>query len=73
MNQVVCHSIPCHKTLKDGDLRNIDLVMARDLCGHNIGAAMQAEPEVRHFGKRGSGHPMLPRLPVTTKPMLKAG
>lgn len=137
VNHVVCHGIPGEKTLKDGDLLNIDVVVARDgmhadssamyfagkptiaakrlaavtqeclylgilevkpgaplgnvgaaiqahagkygfsvvrdFCGHGIGAAMHEEPEVRHFGKRGSGQMMLPGMTFTIEPMLNAG
>jgi methionyl aminopeptidase len=137
VNHVVCHGIPGKKTLKDGDLLNIDVVVAldgmhadssamyfagkptiaakrlaavtqeslylgilevkpgaplgnvgaaiqahagkhgfsvvRDFCGHGIGAAMHEKPEVRHFGKRGSGQMMLPGMTFTIEPMLNAG
>ena len=137
VNHVVCHGIPGEKTLKDGDMLNIDVVAARDgwhadssamyfagqpsiaakrlatitqeslylgilevkpgaplgnigatiqahahkhgysvvrdFCGHGIGAAMHEEPEVRHFGKRGSGDLMLPGMTFTIEPMLNAG
>jgi methionyl aminopeptidase len=137
VNHVVCHGIPGEKTLKDGDLLNIDVVVARegmhadssamffagkptiaakrlaaitqdclylgilevkpgatlgnigaaiqthagkygysvvrDFCGHGIGAAMHETPEVRHFGKRGSGQMLLPGMTFTIEPMLNAG
>ena len=47
--------------------------VVRDFCGHGIGAAMHEEPEVRHFGKRGSGQMMLPGMTFTIEPMLNAG
>lgn len=47
--------------------------VVRDFCGHGIGAAMHEEPEVRHFGKRGTGQMMLPGMTFTIEPMLNAG
>ena len=34
---------------------------------------MHEEPEVRHFGKRGTGQMMLPGMTFTIEPMLNAG
>ena len=47
--------------------------VVRDFCGHGIGRAMHEEPEVRHYGKRGSGHLLLPGMAFTIEPMLNAG
>ena len=47
--------------------------VVRDFCGHGIGLAMHEEPEVRHFGKRGSGHMLVPGMTFTIEPMLNAG
>ena len=47
--------------------------VVRDFCGHGIGLAMHEEPEVRHYGKRGSGHLLVPGMTFTIEPMLNAG
>lgn len=47
--------------------------VVRDFCGHGIGATMHEEPEIRHFGKRGSGQMMLPGMTFTIEPMFNAG
>jgi methionyl aminopeptidase len=47
--------------------------VVRDFCGHGIGAAMHEEPEVRHFGQRGTGVRLMPGMTFTIEPMLNAG
>ena len=47
--------------------------VVRDFCGHGIGRAMHEAPEVRHFGKRGTGHMLVPGMTFTIEPMLNAG
>jgi methionyl aminopeptidase len=47
--------------------------VVRDFCGHGIGLAMHEEPTVRHVGKRGSDHLLLPGMTFTIEPMLNAG
>jgi methionyl aminopeptidase len=47
--------------------------VVRDFCGHGIGAAMHEAPEVRHFGRRGTGHLLVPGMTFTIEPMLNAG
>ncbi len=47
--------------------------VVRDFCGHGIGTAMHEAPEVRHFGRRGTGHLLVPGMTFTIEPMLNAG
>ena len=47
--------------------------VVRDFCGHGIGAQMHEEPEVRHFGRRGTGRMLVPGMAFTIEPMLNAG
>ena len=47
--------------------------VVRDFCGHGIGTAMHEAPEVRHVGRRGEGHMLLPGMTFTIEPMLNAG
>jgi methionyl aminopeptidase len=136
-NHVVCHGIPSEKTLKEGDIVNIDVTaivdgwhgdtsrmyevgsvnpkakrlvdvtyeamrlglaqikpgnhfgdigqaiqhfaeanrcsVVRDFCGHGLGQVFHDNPNVLHFGKRGTG----PRLEVgmffTVEPMINLG
>ncbi|CAN5297367.1 type I methionyl aminopeptidase [soil metagenome] len=47
--------------------------VVRDFCGHGVGAKMHEEPEVRHYGQRGSGRMLVPGMTFTIEPMLNAG
>ncbi len=46
VNHVVCHGIPGQKTLKDGDLLNIDVVVGRD--------GMHADSSAMYFAGKPS-------------------
>ncbi|KNZ33781.1 MAG: methionine aminopeptidase [Methylibium sp. NZG] len=47
--------------------------VVRDFCGHGIGTAMHEEPQVAHFGQRGTGRMLVPGMTFTIEPMLNAG
>lgn len=47
--------------------------MVRDLCGHGVGLAMHEEPEVLHYGHRGTGMLLVPGMTFTIEPMINMG
>ena len=47
--------------------------VVRDLCGHGVGLAFHEEPEVAHFGQKGTGMLLVPGLVFTLEPMLNTG
>ncbi len=47
--------------------------VVRDFCGHGVGAKMHEEPEVRHYGQRGTGRMLVPGMTFTIEPMINAG
>lgn len=47
--------------------------VVRDLCGHGIGLKFHEEPEVMHFGKRGTGMMIVPGMTFTIEPMINQG
>ncbi len=47
--------------------------VVRDYCGHGIGREMHEEPQVRHFGKPGTGLPLREGMVFTIEPMLNRG
>jgi methionyl aminopeptidase len=137
INHVVCHGIPSEKTLKDGDIVNIDVTpildgwygdssrmytvgkvsvqarrliavtyeclmraidivrpgtrlgdigaviqeyaeaqrfsVVRDFCGHGLGRVFHAEPNVMHYGRRGTGAVLDEGMFFTIEPMINAG
>lgn len=137
INHVVCHGIPSEKTLKDGDIVNIDVTpildgwygdssrmytvgkisvqarrligvtyeclmraidivrpgirlgdigaviqeyaeaqrfsVVRDFCGHGVGRVFHAEPNVMHYGRRGTGAVLDEGMFFTIEPMINAG
>ncbi len=137
INHVVCHGIPSEKTLKDGDVLNIDVTpildgwygdssrmftigkpsvvarrlievtyeclmraidivkpgtrlgdigaviqnyaeshrfsVVRDFCGHGLGRTFHAEPNVMHYGRRGTGMVLEEGMFFTIEPMINAG
>lgn len=137
INHVVCHGIPSEKTLKDGDIVNIDVTpildgwygdssrmytvgkvnvqarrlidvtyeclmraidivrpgtrlgdigaviqeyaeaqrfsVVRDFCGHGLGRVFHAEPNVMHYGRRGTGTVLDEGMFFTIEPMINAG
>lgn len=45
----------------------------RELCGHGVGRELWEEPNVRHFGKAGTGMRIVPGMVFTIEPMINAG
>lgn len=44
--------------------------VVRDLCGHGVGLAFHEEPEVLHFGRKGTGMLLVPGMVFTIEPMI---
>lgn len=47
--------------------------IVREYCGHGIGRVFHDEPQVLHYGKRGTGVELKPGMTFTIEPMLNAG
>ena len=47
--------------------------VVRDLCGHGVGLAFHEEPEVPHFGQKGTGMLLVPGMVFTIEPMINMG
>lgn len=47
--------------------------VVRDLCGHGVGLEFHEEPEVEHFGKKGTGMLLVPGMVFTIEPMVNMG
>ena len=47
--------------------------VVREYCGHGIGRGFHEEPQVLHYGRRGTGAEMLPGMTFTIEPMVNAG
>lgn len=47
--------------------------VVRDLCGHGVGLEFHEEPEVLHFGRKGSGMLLVPGMVFTIEPMINMG
>lgn len=47
--------------------------VVRDLCGHGCGVAFHEEPDVEHFGRRGTGMLIVPGMTFTIEPMINMG
>jgi methionyl aminopeptidase len=47
--------------------------VVRDLCGHGVGLDFHEEPEVLHYGKRGTGMLLVPGMVFTIEPMINMG
>ena len=47
--------------------------VVRDLCGHGVGLEFHEEPEVCHFGRKGTGMVLVPGMVFTIEPMLNLG
>ena len=137
LNDVICHGIPDHTVIKEGDIINVDITSilegyygdtiktfligecsdeAKHIChvaeeclrigieavqpygklgdigaaiqkyahsegcavvekfvGHGIGRRFHEEPQVPHFGKRGTGVTLLPGMFFTIEPMINLG
>ena len=47
--------------------------VVRDLCGHGVGMQFHEEPDVEHFGRRGTGMMIVPGMTFTIEPMINMG
>lgn len=47
--------------------------VVRDLCGHGVGLQFHEEPDVEHYGRRGTGMLIVPGMTFTIEPMINAG
>ena len=47
--------------------------IVRDLCGHGVGNAFHEEPDVAHYGKKGTGMLLVPGMVFTIEPMVNMG
>lgn len=47
--------------------------VVRDLCGHGVGLKFHEEPNVEHYGKKGSGMLLVPGMVFTIEPMINMG
>lgn len=47
--------------------------VVRDLCGHGCGIKFHEEPDVEHFGRRGTGMLIVPGMTFTIEPMINMG
>ena len=136
-NHIVCHGIPKDKTLKKGDILNVDVTaikngwhgdtsrmfcvgdvsvkatklinttyksmmkaieilspnivlgdigssiqtyvegegfsVVRDFCGHGIGKKFHKEPNILHYGEKGTGAKLEPGMIFTVEPMINEG
>ncbi len=137
VNHVVCHGIPSDKTLKEGDIINVDVTsfidgfhgdtsrtycvgkvsvkaknlvettkkaldrsikilkpgvhlgdigneiqsyveekgysVVRDFCGHGVGREFHEEPNILHYGKKGTGPKLEEGMVFTIEPMINEG
>ena len=47
--------------------------VVREFCGHGIGRKFHEDPQVLHYGKRGTGLKLEPGMTFTIEPMINAG
>lgn len=47
--------------------------VVRDLCGHGVGVKFHEDPDVEHFGRRGTGKLIIPGMTFTIEPMINMG
>lgn len=47
--------------------------VVRDLCGHGVGLEFHEEPDIEHFGKKGTGMLLVPGMVFTIEPMINMG
>lgn len=47
--------------------------VVRDLCGHGVGLQFHEEPDVLHYGKKGTGMLLVPGMVFTIEPMINMG
>ena len=47
--------------------------IVREYCGHGIGTVFHDDPQVLHYGKKGTGPILKPGMTFTIEPMINAG
>ena len=47
--------------------------VVRDLCGHGVGNEFHEEPDMEHYGKKGTGMLLVPGMVFTIEPMINMG
>ena len=47
--------------------------VVREYCGHGIGQIFHEDPQVLHYGERGTGVQLVPGMTFTVEPMVNAG
>ena len=47
--------------------------VVRGLCGHGVGLEFHEEPDVEHFGRKGTGMLLVPGMVFTIEPMINMG
>ena len=47
--------------------------IVREFCGHGIGKTFHAEPQVLHYGKKGTGVQLKTGMAITIEPMINQG
>lgn len=47
--------------------------VVRDLCGHGVGLAFHEDPDVEHYGHKGTGMLLVPGMVFTIEPMINMG
>ncbi len=47
--------------------------VVRDLCGHGVGLKFHEDPEVTHYGRKGTGMLLVPGMVFTIEPMINEG
>ena len=47
--------------------------IVRDLCGHGVGLEFHEDPEVEHFGRKGTSMLLVPGMVFTIEPMVNMG
>ena len=47
--------------------------VVREYCGHGIGRVFHDEPQILHYGRKGTGAELLPGMVFTIEPMINAG
>lgn len=47
--------------------------VVRDLCGHGVGSQFHEDPDVEHYGHKGTGMLLVPGMTFTIEPMINTG
>jgi methionyl aminopeptidase len=50
-----------------------DFSVVHEYCGHGIGRAFHEDPQITHFGKKGTGVELRPGMTFTIEPMINFG